>query len=151
MHEDTLPSGWPRRTDVRDPVADGRSGQVVRMVNTGVAVHQMHFHGNHIWTFRRENVELSRSTPTFTPDGHVRLQQWEDVVELDPLQRADVLLPVKPPPDVVPAVWAARTDDWTYPMHCHAEMSQSAGGGAYPGGLVADWVLAGGTPPTGEF
>jgi hypothetical protein len=149
VHEETLPSGWPRKTDVRTRVADGRVGQVVRMVNTGVAVHQMHFHGNHIWTFRRENDELSRTTATFTADAHIRLQQWEDVVELDPLQRADVLLPLKPPPDVVPAVWAARTGDWTYPMHCHAEMSQTAGGGVYPGGLVADWVLAGGTPPTG--
>ena len=148
VHEETLPSGYPRRWDVRDVEAAGRMGQVVRMVNTGVAVHQMHFHGNHIWTYRRENVELSRSQASFA-DGHVRLQQWEDVVELDPLQRADVVLPLKPPPDVTPAAWAARTEDWTYPMHCHAEMSQSAGGGVYPGGLVADWVLAGGPVPTG--
>jgi hypothetical protein len=148
-HQDTLPSGWPRRTDVRDPEAPGRRGQVVRMVNTGVAVHQMHFHGNHIWTHRRENRDLSRTRAVVSADGHIRMQQWEDVVELDPLQRADVVLPLKPPPDVVPAVWAARRDDWTYPMHCHAEMSQSAGGGVYPGGRVADWVLAGGTPPTG--
>jgi hypothetical protein len=149
-HQDTLPSGWPRRTDVRDPEAAGRVGQVVRMVNTGVAVHQMHFHGNHIWTYRRENRDLLRNRAVVDADGHVRMQQWEDVVELDPLQRADVVLPLKPPPDVVPAVWAARTEDWTFPMHCHAEMSQTAGGGVYPGGLVADWVLAGGTPPTGD-
>ncbi len=148
-HEDTLPSGWPRRTDVRLPELPARVGQVVRMVNTGIAVHQMHFHGNHVWTYRRENEELSRVRADIGDDGHVRMQQWEDVIELDPMQRVDVVLPVKPPPDVVPAVWAARTEDWTYPMHCHAEMSQSAGGGVYPGGLVADWVLAGGTPPTG--
>jgi len=148
-HHDTLPSGWPRRTDVRDPESPGRVGQVVRMVNTGIAVHQMHFHGNHVWTYRRENRDLSRDHAVVDDKGHVLLQQWEDVVELDPLQRADIVLPLKPPPDVVPAVWAARRQDWTYPMHCHAEMSQSAGGGVYPGGLVADWVLAGGTPPTG--
>jgi len=146
-HEDTLPAGWPRRTDVRIPAAN-RTGQAVRMVNTGIAVHQMHFHGNHVWTFRRESVELARDT-FFIQDNHIRMQQWEDVVELDPLNRADVLLPLKPPPDVVPAVWAARTEDWTYPMHCHAEMSQTAGGGVYPGGVVADWVLAGGPPPNG--
>ncbi len=148
--EDTLPSGWPRRTDVRDPEAPGRAGQVVRTVNTGIAVHQLHFHGNHFWTYRRDNQTMSRDRATFV-NGHVRLQQWEDVLELDPMARADLVLPVKPPPDVVPAVWAARTDDWTYPMHCHAEMSQTAGGGVYPGGLVADWVLAGGTPPAGEL
>jgi len=149
-HQDTLPSGWPRRTDVRDPEAPGRAGQVLRMINTGVAVHQMHFHGNHIWTFRRSNIDLLRDRAMVSADGHVRMQQWEDVVELDPLQRADVILPLKPPPDVVPAVWAARAEDWTYPMHCHAEMSQTAGGGVYPGGLVADWVLAGGTAPIGS-
>jgi hypothetical protein len=148
-YQDTLPSGWPRRTDVRDPEAPGRAGQVVRMVNAGIAVHQMHFHGNHIWTHRRENRDLPRNRAVATADGHIRMQQWEDVVELDPLQRADVVLPLKPPPDVVPAVWAARTEDWIYPMHCHAEMSQTAGGGVYPGGLVADWILAGGTPSYG--
>lgn len=147
-HEDTLPSGWPRRTDVRNPEAPGRAGQVVRMVNTGVAVHQLHFHGNHVWTFRQNNVEFDRDRATVDSEGHVLVQQWEDVVELEPMARKDVLLPVKPPPDVVPAVWAARVSDWTYPMHCHAEMSQTAGGGVYPGGLVADWVLAGGTGAT---
>ena len=44
-------------------------------------------------------------------------------------------------------VWDARTTDWHYPMHCHAEPSQTAAGGLYPGGLVADWVLAGRQSP----
>jgi hypothetical protein len=148
-HQETLPSGWPRRTDVRTVAPTNRIGQVVRMVNAGVAVHQMHFHGNHIWTHRRDNVDLPRDRALVNAEGHVRMQQWEDVVEMDPLQGADVLLPVKPSPDVTPQVWAARTEDWVYPMHCHAEMSQTAAGGVYPGGLIADWVLAGGTPPTG--
>jgi hypothetical protein len=52
-----------------------------------------------------------------------------------------VMLPIKPPPDVVDAVRAAQQCDWIYPMHCHAEMSQTAGGGLYPGGQVSDWIL----------
>ena len=148
-HQDTLPSGWPRRTSVRDPEAPGRVGQVLRLVNAGVAVHQLHFHGNHVWSFRRRNAEMSRTQAFVDELGHVNVQQWEDVVELDPMARADVVLPVKRPPDVVPDVWAARDEDWHYPMHCHAEMSQTAGGGVYPGGLVGDWVLAGGTPTGG--
>jgi hypothetical protein len=119
------------------------------MVNTGIAAHQMHFHGNHVWTHRRQNRDMPRGVAVVDDAGHIRMQQWEDVVEIDPMERVDIVLPLKPPPDVVPAVWAARREDWTYPMHCHAEMSQSAGGGVYPGGLVADWVLAGGTPGTG--
>ena len=70
------------------------------------------------------------------------LQQWEDVVELDPLDRKEVVLPVRRPPEVLDRVWNARDEDWEYPMHCHAEPSQTAAGGLYPGGLVADWILA---------
>ena len=74
--------------------------------------------------------------------GDVILQHWEDTVQLEPLDRKESLLPVRRPPDVVDPVWDARTDDWRYPMHCHAEPSQTAAGGLYPGGLVADWVVA---------
>ena len=146
--EDTKPSGSARRTDVRDFSAGGdaglRTGQVVRLVNTGVAVHQLHFHGNHVWTFRHDNVDLPRApyAGAVDADGHVRMASWEDTVALAPLQRKDVVLPVKPPPDTPPRTLAAQDCDWHYPMHCHAEMSQTAGGGAYPGGLVTDWVLA---------
>jgi FtsP/CotA-like multicopper oxidase with cupredoxin domain len=48
---------------------------------------------------------------------------------------------------VLDDVWNARTEDYHYPMHCHAEPSQTAAGGLYPGGLVADWVLAGPASP----
>jgi hypothetical protein len=150
-HEETILSGSVRRTDVRDfslaATADTViTGQLIRLVNAGVVVHQMHFHGNHVWTIRRDGVELSRSHATVDAEGHVNLQLWEDVVELDPLSRKEVMLPLKRPPDSLDEVWAARTCDWHYPMHCHAEPSQTAAGGLYPGGLVADWVLA---APTG--
>jgi hypothetical protein len=52
------------------------------------------------------------------------------------------MLPIRRPPEALDEVWAARDEDWHYPMHCHAEPSQTAAGGLYPGGLVADWTLA---------
>jgi len=150
-HETTIPAGAPRPTDVRDfskPNGAGSvvTGQMVRMVNVGVAIHQMHFHGNHIWTLRRNGVNFPRTKGSIDAEGHVVLQHWEDVVELDPLDRKEIVLPMRRPPEAVDQVWAARREPWTYPMHCHAEPSQSAAGGLYPGGLVSDWVL---TSPNG--
>ena len=141
-HEDTRPSGHGRKVDVRD-FSDPRTGtgQLIRIVNTGVGVHQPHWHGNHVWTVAVNNETLSRSTPRMSPDGHVLLQQWEDVVELDPMNTKAVMLPIKPPPDALDAVLAAQDREYVFPMHCHAEMSQTAGGGLYPGGQVTDWIL----------
>jgi hypothetical protein len=144
-HEDTKPSGFQRNVDVRDtrfsPNTALGTGQLIRILNAGVAVHQPHFHGNHVWTMAINNTVLSRANPVITQDGHIALQHWEDVVEIDPLASKAVMLPIKPPPDVVDAVRAAQQCDWIYPMHCHAEMSQTAGGGLYPGGQVSDWIL----------
>ena len=33
--------------------------------------------------------------------------------------------------------------NYRYPMHCHAEMSQTAGGGQYPSGMYTEWELSG--------
>jgi hypothetical protein len=139
VEEDTTPCGHGRKVDVRDFSA--APGQLVRLVNTGIAVHQPHFHGNHVWTLSRNGVAFSRSRPRIV-EGHVELQTWEDVVELDPLDRKDVVLPVKPPPDALDEVVASQKCKWVFPMHCHAEMSQTAAGGLYPGGMVSDWKLA---------
>jgi hypothetical protein len=141
-HEDTRPGGHGRAVDVRDfsHPAFG-TGQLIRVVNTGIAVHQPHWHGNHVWTVVVNNEVLSRSTPRISPDGHILLQHWEDVVELDPMVTKAVMLPVKPPPDALEVVLANQKCEFTYPMHCHAEMSQTAGGGLYPGGQVTDWIL----------
>lgn len=153
-HEETLASGFPRQSDVRNfskPDGQGSvfTGQMIRMVNLGVAIHQMHFHGNHVWTVRKNLVDFPRDARLARmEEGHVILQQFEDVVELEPLERKEIILPVKRPPDAIDEVWNARKVDWTYPMHCHAEPSQTAAGGLYPGGLVADWVLAGPTRPS---
>ena len=146
-HEDTLPSGSAREVDVRDfsPSESGSTagpGQLIRLVNVGAVVHQMHFHGNHVWTLRRNGTDFPRSAGRVDPEGHVVLQQWEDVVELDPLDRKEIVLPLRRPPETLDPVWDARDEDWEYPMHCHAEPSQTAAGGLYPGGLVAGWTLA---------
>jgi hypothetical protein len=69
------------------------------------------------------------------------MQHWEDTVELDPMSTKAVMLPLKPPPDALDVVLANQKCDFVYPMHCHAEMSQTAGGGLYPGGMVTDWIL----------
>lgn len=144
--EETLIAGFPRQVDVRQfgegtTLGTLRGGQLVRLINPGIVHHQMHFHGNHIWLARWNNRELSRDDGFVDPDGHVVMQQWEDVVELSPMHVKDCILPMKRPPDAVDQVWLARTTDWVYPMHCHAEPSQTAAGGMYPGGLVAHWTL----------
>lgn len=114
----------------------------MRMVNAGIVDHQLHYHGNHVWTVRANGLDFPRERGRVSPEGDVLLQHFEDTVQLEPLDRKESILPVRRPPDLVDAVWNSRTDDWRYPMHCHAEPSQTAAGGLYPGGLVADWVLA---------
>ncbi|MFN0029903.1 MAG: multicopper oxidase domain-containing protein [Acidimicrobiales bacterium] len=146
-YEDSLPSGHPRKTDVTDFSKDATestviTGQLIRVANCGVAVHQLHFHGNHVWTVRQNRADLSRTQGTISPEGHLALQHWEDTVELHPLDTKELVHPFERPPDALDEVFEARTTDWHYPMHCHAEMSQTAAGGMYPGGLLADWTLA---------
>ncbi|KRF09290.1 Tat pathway signal protein [Arthrobacter sp. Soil782] len=149
--EETLISGYPRQLDVRQ-FGEGteagtlRGGQLVRLINPGICLHQMHFHGNHIWTVRRNNIDWPRHEGFVDNEGHVVLQQWEDVVELAQMDTKDCIIPIKRPPDAIDPVWFARTGDWVYPMHCHAEPSQTAAGGMYPGGLVAHWTLKGPIP-----
>jgi hypothetical protein len=145
--EDTLMSGSARQIDVRNfsqgvTTDAGRTGQMMRFVNTGVVHHQLHFHGNHVWAVSRNGSMFPRSGGVVGPDGDVILQGWEDVVEMHPLDRKDCVLPMRRPPEAIDAVWDARSVDWHYPMHCHAEPSQVAMGGMYPGGLVGDWIIA---------
>jgi hypothetical protein len=140
--QDIKPGGHVRRIDVRDfSDTSVGTGQLIRLANTGVAVHQPHWHGNHVWTIAVDNVVLSRDSITMNEEGHPRVQMWEDVVELAPLLTRAVMLPIKRPPDVLDDVFAAQQCEYAYPMHCHAEMSQTAAGGLYPGGQVTDWRL----------
>jgi hypothetical protein len=138
-------SGSARRVDIRNfskgaTPGTVRTGQLMRFLNAGVVHHQLHFHGNHLWTVSRNGNMFRRSGGNVDSDGHVVLQQWEDVIEMHPLDRKDSVLPLKRPPEAIDEVWNARTEDWDYPMHCHAEPSQVARGGMYPGGLVGHWT-----------
>ena len=100
-HEETLavrlpaPESTSATSASRTGRAPSSTGQLIRMVNLGVAIHQMHFHGNHVWTVRRNLSRLPEGRPprAGSTAGHVVLQQWEDVVELDPLERKEIVLP----------------------------------------------------------
>jgi hypothetical protein len=130
---DTRPCGRVRNSD-----RDGQEvGQAIRLVNTGLAGHQVHIHGNHVIVVTRNGRELRLPGEVLSPED---IQAEKDVVRLMPLDRKDTILPMHAPHDAVgDAVAPGQT--LHYPMHCHAEMSQTAAGGLYPGGQVTDWLL----------
>jgi hypothetical protein len=123
--EATVPKGY-----IGEPM-------LIRTMNAGIAVHAPHIHGNHV--FRISECDSSN-----------RLSVCDNLQELDtwclhPLERLDVMLPFKKPDEIPPAAWPPREEPFPllYPMHCHCEMSQTAGGGNYPQGLVTHWELLG--------
>jgi FtsP/CotA-like multicopper oxidase with cupredoxin domain len=109
----------------------GRLGEpaLVRILNAGVATHAMHFHGNHLDVLCH-NAERAphamRKDTIMMPGGFTK----------------DALLPFRAPPDIWPPIaqWGSELT-LSYPMHCHAEMSQTAGGGLYPNGMLAHWEV----------
>ena len=109
----------------------GRIGEpaLIRMVNAGVATHAMHFHGNHL------DVLCHNAKPA----PHA---MRKDTIMMPGGWTKDALLPFTAPPDIWPPVeqWGEELT-LSYPMHCHAEMSQTAGGGLYPNGLLAHWEI----------
>lgn len=133
----------PRTTPV------GRIGQphLIRIVNTGVAAHSLHIHGNHVFMIA-ENGTPASNAPF--------IDSWQ----VAPLDRVDWLLPYLRPPDIpgpvgTPLRGVMREElayrdknglfqsPIEYPMHCHMEPSQTAAGGNYPGGLVTHWAITG--------
>lgn len=104
---------------------------LVRILNGGGMVHSPHFHANH--------VNIISTNGTNNAAGKTK-----DVVSMFPLDVKDVIFPFKTPPDAYPAA----TGTQTYPMHCHSEMSQTAGGGLYPHGLHTE--ISFGAPPATE-
>jgi hypothetical protein len=126
---DTRPCGKARDRQ-RDP------GQVVRIVNVGVEIHGVHFHGNHVQIVRGAlpfNFKFGDPVE-FVP--HLALK---DTVPLHPRDRVDVILPFELPRDC--ATPPGPGQELHYPMHSHSEPSQTAGGGLYPGGQLTDWIL----------
>ena len=106
---------------------------LVRIMNAGGMVHSPHFHANHveICSINRQNFSSNR--------------KYKDIVSMFPLDCRDVIFPFKQPPDAWPAI---TSEPQNFPMHCHAEMSQTAGGGMYPHGMHC--LLALGKKPTIE-
>lgn len=131
-------SGFDASNDERT-VPKGYVGQptLLRVLNAAPQNFGPHIHGNHVF-------ELS----TTRPDGSVRLN--ENIVEKDTwrmasLDRKDILLPFERPPDIPVDAYPPDQEPFPffYPMHCHMELSQTAGGGMYPQGLVTDWEILG--------
>lgn len=115
----------------------GRQGEpcLIRTLNAGLATHAMHIHGNHF-------LELSESDRTGINRCETHVYE-RDVVMLSPLERIDLLLPFERPPDIPPEAWPPREEPFPlrYVMHCHFELSQTAGGGNYPQGAVTHWEM----------
>lgn len=135
--EDTKPHGH-----MREP---NEPGQLIRLANVGVNVHGAHFHGNHVHVVaaggrvlntRGEDIPIPGNEP-FIDHAMER-----DVVLTEPLNHKDVILPFEPPRDIAtPGRSLVRGTTFDYPMHSHAEMSQTAAGGLYPNGMLTDWEL----------
>lgn len=129
--ENTRPSGY-----VGEPL-------VLRVLNAGLATHSPHIHGNHVM----ELSGISAAGTQVLRDNIVERDTWI----MAPFDRKDLLLPFERPPDIPNAAYPMTQEPFPlrYPMHCHTEMSQTAGGGNYPQGLIADWEILGPNPPAG--
>ena len=108
-------------THEENTVLSGNVGDVclVRLINAGGMVNSPHFHANHV------NIISVNGT------NYAAGLKKKDVVSMFPLDVKDVIYPFNTPPDAYPAISGLQH----YPMHCHSEMSQTAGGGLYPHGL----------------
>jgi len=97
---------------------------LIRLLNAGMCVHSVHWHGNHVEWLAENN----------TPRGDI----WhKDVVRLrNGKGSLDVIYPFERPPDAWP-----RVSQGMYPMHLHDEMTQTAGGGLYLFGAMTDIVF----------
>jgi hypothetical protein len=117
----------------------GRQGQptLIRNMNAGLVTHSPHIHGNHI--FKLTQVAANGAVSLLT--SCYELDAWP----MPPLSRQDVLLPFERPGDVPIGLWPPKDEPFPmrYVMHCHTEMSQTAGGGNYPQGLVTHWEMTG--------
>lgn len=121
--------------------AEGYIGEplILRVLNAGLATHAPHIHGNHLM----ELSGVDASGAQIVRENLIELDTWT----MAPLDRKDMLLPFERPEDIPDAAFPLREEPYPlkYPMHCHIEMSQTAGGGNYPQGLITDWEILG--PP----
>jgi hypothetical protein len=112
--------------------SDAVAGVLIRCINTGVCTHSLHWHGNHVFPVER-NAVPERAGLVFE----------KDVQRMEPLHRVSVILPAHTGYDAFPPLnhLHPKVAEQHFPMHCHAEMSQTAGGGSYPFGMLTDWHL----------
>ena len=108
---------------------------LLRCLNAGLANHAVHIHGNHCF----EVCETDFKGRRHLSNNIYELDTWL----LRPLHRIDMILPFEQPPDA--AVWPPQDEPFPlrYVMHCHFEISQTAGGGNYPQGAVTHWEMTG--------
>ncbi len=135
--QDTVPHG---------PVCEpGDPGQLIRMANVGLNVHGTHFHGNHVYLVAAEGRVLNtrgQDIPIPGNDTFIDHVMERDTVLMEPLHHKDVILPFEAPRDIAtPGRSLVHGTAFSYPMHSHAEMSQTAAGGLYPNGMLTDWKL----------
>jgi hypothetical protein len=114
---------------------EGREGQptILRCMNAGLCTHSLHIHGNSV--LGSSNSDANGNP--FCESNILELDAWT----MAPLVRRDMLLPFERPADA--AVWPPRQEPFPmrYVMHCHTEMSNTAGGGNYPQGIVTHWEM----------
>jgi len=139
-----------RNLAARTVNADGVQGKgtLYRIVNTGACMHSPHFHGNHVYVLRQNGrVPFTGGGPAISAGGRPVAVE-KDVFSIESLGTREVLLPFHEPLDQWPPYDPVNSVNYRYPMHCHAESSQTAGGGQYPSGMYAEWELSGplGTP-----
>jgi len=120
-------------------IPKGKEGQpcLIRTMNAGLATHSVHIHGNHC-------MECSE-TDEFGANQRETHVYERDTWLLAPLARIDMILPFERPPDIPRNKWPPRDEDFPlkYVMHCHNELSQTAGGGSYPQGATTHWEMTG--------
>lgn len=140
-------------TYARDTVLASTVGypHLIRNVNTGLWAHSPHVHANHAYRVAANGQVQS--------NVHL-LDTWT----IRPMDRLDFVYPFTIPPDIPAETWQKvlnRTQEepfpMAYPMHCHAELSQTAAGGNYPHGITTHIEFLGpynqiaypGNPPEG--
>ena len=110
---------------------------LIRTLNAGLVTHSPHIHGNDI----HELATTTANGGVLVADNIIRRDTWS----LPPLARKDGLLPFVKPDSIPDAAFPPREEPFPlrYVMHCHTEMSQTAGGGNYPQGAGTHWDLLG--------
>jgi hypothetical protein len=134
-----------RNLAARTVNADGvvGHGTLYRIVNVGLAFHSPHFHGNHVYILTQNGrLPTIGGVPALSATGRP-IAVEKDVFGIESTGRREVLLPFHTPYDQFPLYDPANSPNYRYPMHCHAEMSQTAGGGQYPSGMYTEWELSG--------